>query len=99
MIAGAAADVAFELMADRVFVEVAAVPMHDVDRRHDHARGAVTALQAMIVAEGGPRRVQLVALRDAFDGGDAGAIGLPPQHGAGFDGATIDVDDAGAALA
>src|ERR1700760_1886384 len=50
VIAGAAADVAFQLMADRGFVQLATVTVHDVDRQHDHARGAVAALQAVIVA-------------------------------------------------
>src|SRR3546814_15280833 len=36
---------------------------------------------------------------EAFDGGDRGALGLGGQHGAGLDAATIDMDDAGAALA
>src|SRR5262249_26783896 len=64
VIAGAAADVAFELVPDDGFVELAAMAMHDVDRRHDHAGRAVTALQAMIVAERRLHRVQLVALGD-----------------------------------
>src|ERR1700712_1698167 len=49
VVAGAAADVAFEFVADGFLVELAAVAVHDIDRRHDHARGAVAALQAMVV--------------------------------------------------
>ena len=99
VVAGAAADVAFELMADGGLVELAAMAVHDVDRRHDHARRAIAALQAVIVAEGRLHRVQFVALGDAFDGGDVGAVGLARQHGAGFDRLAVDMDDAGAALA
>ena len=73
--------------------------MDDVDGRHDHARRAEAALQAVIVAECRLHRVQLVALGDAFDGGDVGAVGLSDQHGAGFHRPAIDMDDAGAALA
>src|SRR4051794_25513854 len=99
VIAGAAADIAFELLAQRGLVELAAVAVHDVDRGHDHARRAVAALQAVIVAERRLHRVQFVALGDAFDGGDAGARGLSGQHGAGFDRPAVDMDDTGAALA
>ena len=53
----------------------------------------------MIVAERRLHRVQFVALGDALDGGDIGAGGLAGQHGAGFDRAAVDMDDAGAALA
>src|SRR5450830_835773 len=98
VVAGAAADIALQLVPDGVLVELAAVAIDDIDCRHDHARRAVAALQPVIIAEGGLHRVQLVALRDALDGGDIGAIGLPDQHGAGFDRAAVDMDDTGAAL-
>ena len=99
MVAGAAADIALELVPHGLFVEFAAMAMHDVDRRHDHARGAIAALQAVIVAERGLHRVQFVAFGNAFDGGDIGAVGLTDQHGAGFDRAAVDMDDTGTALA
>ena len=73
--------------------------VHDVDRRHDHARRAEAALQAVIVAERRLHRMQLVALGEAFDGGDVGAVGLTDQHGAGLDRPAVDMHDAGAALA
>jgi hypothetical protein len=44
-------------------------------------------------------RVQLVALGDALDGGDAGASRLAGKHGARFHRAAVDMHDAGAALA
>src|ERR1700682_4397304 len=99
VVAGAAADIAFELMPDGVLVELAAIAVDDIDRRHDHARRAIAALQPVIVAECRLHRMQLVALRDALDGGDVGAVGLSDQHGAGFDRPAVDMDDAGAALA
>src|SRR6476659_4531436 len=43
VVAGAAADVAFEFLPNGLFVEIAAVAVHTIDRRHDHARGAVAA--------------------------------------------------------
>src|SRR6185437_575328 len=99
VIAGAAADIAFELLPDGGLVELATMALDDIDRRHDHARGAVAALQAVIVAERRLHRMQLVALRDALDGGDAGTRSLSRQHGAGLHGPAVDMDDAGAALA
>src|ERR1700751_1622874 len=48
MVAGAAADVAFELMAHGGLIQRAVMAVYDVDRRHDHARGAEAALQAVI---------------------------------------------------
>src|SRR5258707_9439351 len=99
VVTGAAANVAFQLVPDGFLVELAAIAVHDIDRRHDHARGAIAALQAVIVAERRLHRVQLVALRDALDGGDAGAGGLAHHHRAGFYRLAIDMDDAGTALA
>src|SRR3954451_23058380 len=62
VIAGTAADVAFELLAHGSLVDAAAVARDDVDRGHDHARRAVAVLQAMIVAERRLHRMQFVAL-------------------------------------
>src|SRR5262249_58186907 len=85
VVAGAAADVAFELMADGLLVEVVALAVHDVDRRHDHARRAVSALQPMMLAERFLHRMQRpVLLRQPLDGGDVGALDLPREHGAGL---------------
>jgi hypothetical protein len=61
VVAGAAADVALQLVADGFLVRLVAVAVHDIDRRHDHAWGATAALQAKIAAEGGLHRVQLAA--------------------------------------
>ncbi|MGY4282914.1 hypothetical protein ACVWXO_002134 [Bradyrhizobium sp. LM2.7] len=99
VVTGAAADIAFELVADGRLVELATMAVHDVDRRHDHAWRAIAALQAVIVAEGGLHGVQLVAPGDAFDGGDVGAVGLSRQHRAGFHRLAVHVHDAGTALA
>src|ERR1700684_2330025 len=99
MIAGAAADIALELLAQRHLIEVRSMAFDDVDRGHDHAGSTVTALQSVIVTEGGLHRMQFVALCDALDGGDAGAVGLSHQYRAGFDGPSVDMNRAGAALA
>src|SRR5262249_48710642 len=60
VIAGAAAQVAFELPADGLLVEIVAVAVHDIDCGHDHAGRAEAALQAVIVAERLLHRVQPV---------------------------------------
>src|SRR5262245_55540030 len=48
VVAGATAEIALELLADGLVVELVALAIDDVDRRHDHARRAEAALQAMI---------------------------------------------------
>src|SRR5204862_194882 len=60
--------------------------------------GAEAALQAVILAEGFLHRMQLAVLRQALDRQDVRALGLPGEHGAGFDRLAVDMDDAGAAL-
>ena len=98
VIARAAADIAFELFADRVLVELRALAVDDVDRRHDHARRAEAALQAVIVLERLLHRMQLAALGEPFDRRDVRASQRGREHGAGLDRASVDMDDAGAAL-
>src|SRR5947199_2520934 len=48
VIARAAAQIAFELFADGVLVEIVALAVHDIDAGHDHAWRAEAALQAVI---------------------------------------------------
>src|SRR5215813_11173929 len=99
VVAGAAADVAFELMADGLLIELVALAVHDVDRRHDHARRAVAALQPMMLAERFLHRMQRpVLLRQPLDGGDVGALDLPREHGARLHRLAVDMHDAGTAL-
>ena len=65
VVAGAAADIAFELVADRRLVEVVALAVDHIDRGHDHARRAIAALQAVIVLERLLHRMQLAGLAQA----------------------------------
>src|SRR5262249_21042642 len=62
VIAGAAAQIAVELVADGLLVELVALAAHDVERRHDHAGGAEAALQPVILAEGFLHGMELVAV-------------------------------------
>src|ERR1700716_594349 len=51
LVAGAAAEIAFELFADGVITEIMALAVDDIDRGHDHTGGAESALQAVMLAE------------------------------------------------
>src|SRR3546814_20335133 len=57
VVAGAAADVAFQLVANGILVRVR-MALHEVDGTHDHARRAEAALQGMMLAEGFLHRMQ-----------------------------------------
>src|SRR5262245_54009693 len=98
VVARAAADIALELLADRLVVEIAALAADHIDRGHDHAGRAETALQAVILAEGLLHRMQLAVLREPLDRGDVRALDLPGEDGAGLDRLAVDVDDACATL-
>src|ERR1700683_1079813 len=84
VIAGAAADVALKLLAQRHLIEIRSMAVDGVNRGHDPSGLTVPAWQSVIIAEGSLHRMQFVALGDAFDGRDARAVGLSPQHRAGF---------------
>src|SRR4051794_10140491 len=99
MVAGAAADVALQLLPNGILDELAAIAIDDINRRHDHSRRAISALQSVVIAKRGLHRMQFVALRDALDRDDVGAAGLASQHSAGLDRLAIDMHDAGTALA
>src|SRR5215471_3965385 len=83
VVAGASADVALELFANGAFIELVTKPVDHVDRGHDHARRAESALQPVVFAERLLHRVQLFAVGEALDGQDGGAVRLHRQHGAG----------------
>src|SRR5262249_6655794 len=82
VVAGAAAEIAFELFANGALIELVAEPVDHVDRGHDHAGGAESALQPMVLAERLLHRMQLFPVCEAFDGQHAGTLGLHRQHGA-----------------
>src|SRR5258707_7183716 len=98
LVAGAAADVALELVADGRLVENVAEPANHVDGRDDHAGRAEAALKTVVLVEGLLHRVELVAGSEALDGGDAGAGDLDGERGARLHRDAIDQHQAGAAL-
>src|SRR5580765_884405 len=80
VIAGAAADVAVERLANLVFVRLR-VLLQQVDRRHHHAGRAEPALQSVALAERRLHRVQLAVLAaEALDRRDLGALDLQREH-------------------
>ena len=98
MIARAPAQVAFEAVANGLFVQVAAL-IHQIDGAHDHARRAEAALQGVVFVERRLHRVQVVRSANAFDGGDLRTVGLTGQHRAGLDRGTVEVHHTRTALA
>src|SRR4051812_789594 len=81
LVPGAAAQVAFQALAD-LGVGGVGVVLKQVDRSHDHAGRAEPALQGVPVVEGLLDRVQgVVRTGEALDGGDVAAVGLHGEHG------------------
>src|ERR1700733_9909715 len=99
LVAGAAAQIAFELFADGVVGQIVALAVDQIDRRHDHAGRAEAALQAVMLAERLLHRMQRRAVRrQALDGPDLVTIGHHRQRGAGFDRLAVQMHHTGAAL-
>ncbi len=99
-VGSAAADVAVHGVLD-VVVGGADVFFENGHGGHDLAGGAVAALVAVVLDEGGLHGVEVAGLADAFDGGDlvgGGRVHEGEGH-AGVDASAVDVDGAGSALA
>src|SRR5438105_8348160 len=85
-------------MANGRIVELVAFAVHHIDRSHDHARRAVAALQAVVLAECLLHWVQWsVRFGEPLDGEDIGAFQLPGEDGARLHGLAVHVHDTGAA--
>ena len=97
MVAGAAAEVARERLADLLLGRVR-VALQQVGRGHDHARRAVAALQAVVLPERLLQRVQRAFLAHSLDRRDLGAVGLDGEQRAGLDRLAVEVDGARAAV-
>ena len=98
MIPGAAADVAFKTVTDAILVDIR-IALDQRNRRHHHAWCTETALQAVVLAKRFLHRMHLVAIGEALDGADFGAVAFPRENGATLDGFVVQFDDAGTALA
>src|SRR5689334_3754642 len=66
--------------------------------RHHHARGAVAALQAVLLVEAFLDRVELALFLETFDGLDVAPVGLHGEDGAGLDGDAVQENRARAAV-
>src|SRR5437762_3951511 len=95
-VAGAAAQVPAQSFGNLLAARDGA-RRQQVDARHDHARRAVAALQAMTIPESLLHRMQMTGARQAFDGGDVGAVRLHGEHRARLHGLAVDEDGTGAA--
>src|SRR5260370_1869042 len=97
-VAGTAADIAGELMADLALGRVRVLRKQLPDG-HDHARRAKAALQGMVLMESRLNRMQsATAGRESFDRRDRRTVRHHGENRAGFDRLSIDIDGAGAAL-
>src|SRR3954449_10885042 len=98
VVAGAAAEVALEPVADLLLARVR-VALQEVGGRHDHARRAVAALERVVFPERLLERVQgSVGARHALDRLDLAAVGLDGEDGAALHGLAVEVDRARAAV-
>src|SRR5215467_2343763 len=99
VVAGAAADVAVELFANGMLIEIVAASPHDVERRHDHSRCAKAALESVIFAECFLHGMQrTIRFGQPLNGGDLGTLALQSEGRAGFCCDAVDMNDAGPAL-
>src|SRR5438552_7526988 len=97
-VAGAAAQVPAQSFGNLLAARDGA-RRQQVNARHDHARRAVAALQAMTIPESLLQRMQMTVARQAFDGGDVGAVRLHGEHRARLHRLAVDEDGTGAANA
>src|SRR6266567_3569398 len=97
LIACAAADVAFETLANLCFGRIGIV-LEQLVRGHNHARGAEATLQAMLFPESLLDRVQAAFRGQSFDCGHLAAVRLHGQHCTGLHRIAIEEYGTGATL-
>src|SRR5438093_815588 len=97
LVAGAAAEVARETLAD-LALRWRRVVLQQRHGRHDHPRRAEPALQPVLFPEAFLQRMQATVGREALDRGDRRAVGLDRKDGAGLRAPAVDENGAGAAL-
>src|SRR6266436_10300512 len=90
-IAGAAADVAGEVVTDFALRRIR-VLLEQLADAHDHPRRAEAALQSVVLMECGLNRMQRAAARrQTFDGRDRCPVCHHGKHRAGFDCLSVDI--------
>src|SRR5579884_838444 len=98
LVAGAATEVAVQRLSNLRLVGTP-IALEQVDRRHDHSRRAIPALQAVLLDESLLDRMKRSIARQSLDGGEGGAVELDGKEGARLCRSSIDEDHTGAALA
>src|SRR5215469_8694419 len=96
LVSRASAEISFQAVPD-LFGAGVRIALQDLRGRHDHARRAIAALQAVMLPESLLDGMQFAVLGQALDSGDRRAIGLCRQHGARFYRLAIDQHSAGPA--
>ena len=96
VVAGAAAEVALEPLADSSLARRAAF-LDQRDGRHDHPRRAVAALERVMVVERLLHGMELAVRGEPLDGRDLGPVDLDAEQGARLRGHAVDEDGACAA--
>src|SRR5882724_10934741 len=77
VVAGATAEITFELVPNGGIVEIVALAVNHVDRSHDHAGRAIAALQPVVLAERLLHGMQRpVRISEALDGQNVRALDL-----------------------
>ena len=98
VVAGAAAEVALETLADLLLARVGVV-LEDVARLHDHAGSAVAALEGVALVEGLLNRVELAILGEPLDRRHLVAVRLDGEDVARLHARAVEVHGAGTAVA
>src|ERR1700760_140374 len=99
VVARATAKIPFHLFTHHLLRQWTRIGLDEVDRRHDHSRRAEAALQGMAAMKGFLHRMQRSIITcQALDGDNVATVCLRRQHGAGFNGSAIEMDDAATAL-
>ena len=98
LVSGAATQVSVQPLPYVLVVRVR-ISRNQVNRAHDHARRAKSALQSVVFPECRLHWMQFTFNSQPFDGRNISAFGLQRQHRATLDRATVDVNDACPTLA
>src|SRR4029077_18521807 len=98
VVAGTAAEVALEPQSD-LLLGRGGVALEQLLRRHDHARGAEAALEAMLIPERLLQRMERRSVCQALDRRDLGAIGLDGEDRSGLHAVAVHLDGARPAVA
>ena len=98
VVAGAAAEVPFQGMADFRFARIGVV-LEQIGGQHNHAGGAEPALEAVFLVKALLEGVHAPIRGQSLYRGDGASVCLGSQHGTGLDGVAVYQNGAGTATA